>query len=259
MLVKKIKFSNNKIEVVLEEKSFFISKENYIENPITVDSEISEEKIKSLLEYEDVVECKSQMIKLLNRKALSEFEVVKKIKESNVKIKYIQEIVNSLKNAGLINDEFVAQLITEKELLKRKGKKAIRNLLIEKRIKEEIINKVFEEIDEESYKDNFHKSVDKYLKMYDKKSHKLKENMLKQKLEELGYEGYLIETIFIDKNDTNELALATKELTKILKSKKMMLDNYENINKIKAKLAMKGFSYDIINLAIEEVKNYETY
>ena len=33
----------------------------------------------------------------------------------------------------------------------------------------------------------------------------------------------------------------------------------ENVNKIKIKLATKGFSYDIINLAIEEVKNYETY
>lgn len=95
--------------------------------------------------------------------------------------------------------------------------------------------------------------------MYEKKSHKLKENMLKQKLEELGYENYLIETVFVDKNDTDELTLAIKELTKILKSKKMTLDNYENINKIKTKLAMKGFSYDIINLAIGEVKNYETY
>ena len=259
MLVKNIKFVNGKVEVILENKSFSISKENYIENPITIDSEITQDKIEYLLEFEQVIECKMAMIKLLNRKALSEFEVVKKIKEFEINTKYISSIVSSLKNAGLINDEFVATLSVEKELLKRKGKKAIRTLLIEKRIKEEIINKVLSEIDEDVYNENFEKTVSKYLKMYDKKSYKMKEQMLKQKLEELGYESSLISTVSIDKNSEDEVSLAVKSLMKILKSKKLTLDNYENVNKIKIKLATKGFSYDIINLAIEEVKNYETY
>lgn len=259
MLVKNIKFVNNKVEVILDKKSFFISKENYIENPITIDSEITKDKIEYLLEFEQVIECKIAMIKLLNRKALSEFEVIKKIKEFEINAKYISSIVNSLKNAGLINDEFVATLSVEKELLKRKGKKAIRKLLIEKRIKDEIINKVLAEIDEDIYKENFEKTVSKYLKMYDKKNYKMKEQMLKQKLEELGYESSLISTVSIDKNSEYEVSLAVKNLIKILKSKKLTLDNYENVNKIKIKLATKGFSYDIINLAIEEVKNYETY
>ena len=155
MLVKNIKFVNGKVEVILENKSFSISKENYIENPITIDSEITQDKIEYLLEFEQVIECKMAMIKLLNRKALSEFEVVKKIKEFEINTKYISSIVGSLKNAGLINDEFVATLSVEKELLKRKGKKAIRTLLIEKRIKEEIINKVLSEIDEDVYNENF--------------------------------------------------------------------------------------------------------
>ena len=259
MLVKNIKFVNGKVEVILENKSFSISKENYIENPVTIDSEITQDKIEYLLEFEQVIECKMAMIKLLNRKALSEFEVVKKIKEFEINTKYISSIVSSLKNAGLINDEFVATLSVEKELLKRKGKKAIRTLLIEKRIKEEIINKVLSEIDEDVYNENFEKTVSKYLKMYDKKSYKMKEQMLKQKLEKLGYESSLISTVSIDKNSEDEVALAVKSLMKILKSKKLTLDNYENVNKIKIKLATKGFSYDIINLAIEEVKNYETY
>ena len=259
MLVKNIKFVNGKVEVILENKSFSISKENYIENPVTIDSEITQDKIEYLLEFEQVIECKMAMIKLLNRKALSEFEVVKKIKEFEINTKYISSIVSSLKNAGLINDEFVATLSVEKELLKRKGKKAIRTLLIEKRIKEEIINKVLSEIDEDVYNENFEKTVSKYLKMYDKKSYKMKEQMLKQKLEKLGYESSLISTVSIDKNSEDEPALAVKSLMKILKSKKLTLDNYENVNKIKIKLATKGFSYDIINLAIEEVKNYETY
>ena len=259
MLVKNIKFVNGKVEVILENKSFSISKENYIENPVTIDSEITQDKIEYLLEFEQVIECKMAMIKLLNRKALSEFEVVKKIKEFEINTKYISSIVSSLKNAGLINDEFVATLSVEKELLKRKGKKAIRTLLIEKRIKEEIINKVLSEIDEDVYNENFEKTVSKYLKMYDKKSYKMKEQRLKQKLEKLGYESSLISTVSIDKNSEDEVSLAVKSLMKILKSKKLTLDNYENVNKIKIKLATKGFSYDIINLAIEEVKNYETY
>ena len=259
MLVKNIKFINNKVEVILENKSIFISKENYIENPVTIDSEITQERIEYLLEFEQVIECKIALIKLLNRKALSEYETIKKIKEFGINTKYVSSITNSLKSAGLINDEFVATLSVEKELLKRKGKKAIRTTLIEKRIKEEIINKVLSEIDEDVYHENFEKTVSKYLKIYDKKSYKMKEQMLKQKLEELGYESSLISAVLIDKNSDEELSLAVKSLIKILKSKKLSLDNYENVNKIKIKLATKGFSYDIINLAIEEVKNYETY
>ena len=55
------------------------------------------------------------------------------------------------------------------------------------------------------------------------------------------------------------MTLAKETIIKITKSKRMDLSNYENINKIKTKLVMKGFSYDIINMALEEVKCDETY
>jgi SOS response regulatory protein OraA/RecX len=95
--------------------------------------------------------------------------------------------------------------------------------------------------------------------MYDKKSFKVKEALLKQKLEELGYERELILGVTLESNCDKELELAKSALIKIIKNKNIDLNNYENINKIKSKMLMKGFSYDIINLAFEGVKNNETH
>ena len=95
--------------------------------------------------------------------------------------------------------------------------------------------------------------------MYEGRSFKIREQMIVSKLKEYGYEEYLIEGVKLDKNHDKELELAKIQLIKILKNKKMDLSDYENVNKIKVKLVMKGFNYDIINLALEEVKNNETY
>lgn len=259
MVVKDVKFVNNKVKVICDGTDFLISKENYIENPITIDSQITEEKISKLLEYEFVIENKLQMIKLLNKKALSEYEVYKWLKEKNVSPVYIKQIIDSLKSIGLINDEYVAIITLERELFKRKGKKEIKNVLKEKRIDEAIIARVVNEIDEDLYKENFNKVVSKYLKMYDKKSGKVKNNLLRQKLEEMGYEYELISSLDLGVDNSRELDLAKNSLVKIIKNKNMDLNSYENINKIKLKLANKGFSYDIINMALEEVKKNETY
>jgi SOS response regulatory protein OraA/RecX len=259
MIVKNVRFINNKVEIVLEDKIFYISKENYIDNPITIDSNIDDKKINYLLDYEKVIESKFYMIKLLNKRALSEYEVYSKLKERDLNDQFIKAIMESLKRAGLINDEFVAVINMESLLLKRKGKKEIRESLKEKRIKGEIIDKVMEQIDENLYVSNFNKVVDKYSKMYDKKSFKVKEALLKQKLEELGYERELILGVTLESNCDKELELAKSALIKIIKNKNIDLNNYENINKIKSKMLMKGFSYDIINLAFEGVKNNETH
>jgi len=259
MIVKNIKFNGDKVEVVLDCKSFYLSKENYIENPLAIESEISEEKISYLLNYEKIIESKMEMIKLLNRKALSEYEVAIKLKGKEIDHRYIKQIIDSLKRMGLINNEFVAIVTCENMLIKRSGKNKIRKHLKEKKIDESTIEKVLKDIDEELYLRNFNKCLEKYLKMYEKKSHKLKENMIRQKLVEIGYEEELISSIYIDDDRDNEVEVAKQALLKLIKNKNTDLNNYENINKIKTKLIMKGFSYDIINIALEEVKHNETY
>lgn len=259
MIVKNIKFINGKVEVEFENKKIFLSKENYIQNPLTIDSEISEEKIKFLLEYEQVIESKTYLIKVLNKKALSEHQIYLKLKESNLSSKYIKEVIEDLKRAGLVNDEFVATITVDGMLVKRKGKKEIIRELNEKRIAEEIIDRVIEEIDEDVYMNNFNKVVDKYKKIYDNKGSQIKKSFIKQKLLEQGYEREIVDKIEIENDENRELELAKKNLLKIIKGKNNDLNDYETVNKIKAKLAMKGFGYDIINLALEEVKENETY
>ena len=93
--------------------------------------------------------------------------------------------------------------------------------------------------------------------MYTSKSIKVKEQLVKSKLKEYGYEKEKIDKLDFSEDRDEEMDNAKENLRKILKNNKLDLNNYENIKKIKLKLVMKGFNYDIINLAFEEVMNDE--
>lgn len=259
MIVKNVKFKNNKVEIVLEDNSFFISKENYIENPVAIDSDISEKTIENLLNYEKIIDAKLHVIKLLNRKILTESEIDNCLKDREVMFNDRKIIINNLKNIGLINDEYACDVLVDSLLIKRKGKREIYKVLKEKKIKEDIISKSMDNIDDEVYKDNFTKVCEKYLKMYNGKSSKVKDNMVRQKLKEYGYEESLINSFGVEYDRESDIELARKFLLKILKNNSITISDHQNINKIKAKLANKGFNYDIINLVIGEVINDETY
>lgn len=258
MKVINVKFNNNKVEIVLENKSFLISKENYIENPVSIDSYVDEDRIDFLLRQEKIIESKIELIKLLNRKALTEYEIIVKLKDKNHKSEEIELIVYSLKRAGLINDEYCGTLIVEGLLFRRKGVGEIKKGLKEKGINSEIINKLIDEIDRDVYVGNFNKVCEKYSKMYSTKSSTVKFQLIKNKLRDYGYEKELIDTLICEENIDQEIVNAKKNLLRMLKNKNIDLDNYENINKIKSKLVMKGFNYDIINLVLEEVIADET-
>lgn len=258
MLVKNIKFKNNKVEVILDEKTFIISKENYIENPLAIDSNIDEKRVEQLLKRERVIDAKISLIKLLNKKILTEGEAYFFLKEKELEYKDIKDIIISLKNIGLINDEYVCDILTNMLLGKRKGRLEIIKILKEKRISESIIYKGIENIDEQIYLDNLSKVYEKYHKMYSNKSNKVRANMIKIKLKEYGYEDRYIDSLEIE-NDGDDLTLARKYLQKLVKNKNIDINDYQNVNKIRTKLVMKGFNYDIINLVLKEVSEDETY
>ena len=259
MLVKEVKFKDNKVEIITSNGSFFISKENYIENPIANDSSIDQKRIDYLLEYERVILAKTNIIKTLNKKMLSEYSVKKKLKDDGLNNKEISEIINSLLRMGLLNDEYYANVKLDSLLMKRKGKLEIRKELSEEKININIINKCIDSIEDEVYLDNFNKVKEKYLKMYSNKASKVKEQMVKLKLKEYGYEEELISCVNVSKDNNSEIELARVQLAKLLKNKQYSLNDSMIVNKIRAKLIAKGFSYDIINVVLEEVKEHETY
>lgn len=259
MLVKDVKFKDNKVEIVTSNGSFFISKENYIENPIANDSSIDQKRIDYLLEYERVILAKTNIIKTLNKKILSEYSVRKKLKDDGLNNKEISEIINSLLRMGLLNDEYYASVKLDSLLMKRKGKLEIRKELSEEKININFINKCIDSIEDEIYLNNFNKVKEKYLKMYSNKASKVKEQMVKLKLKEYGYEEELINCVNVSKDNNSEVELARVQLAKLLKNKQYSLNDSMIVNKIRAKLMAKGFSYDIINVVLEEVKEHETY
>lgn len=258
MLVKNIKINGNNVEIILNDSSFVISKENYIENPVLINRDISEEKILFLLNEEKYLQLKVKLIKKLSKKVMTEKEVAKLIKEENVSEKRTKELIKYLINIGLINDQYCAQIVIESMLLKKKGKLEIKRELLEKGLKEEIVNQMIEEIDDCIYLKNFQKVCDKYIKMYENKSYKYKDSMIRIKLKEQGYEDNLINTFYIENDSEKEIDNAKKQLLKIIKDNKEDITDYKKNNKIKLKMINKGYSYDIIRLAMQEVLKDET-
>lgn len=258
MKVIEVKFINNKVEIILDEKTICLSKENYIENPITIDSFIDEDKMNFLINQEKIIESKIEMVRLLNKKVLTELEVKRKLINKGLKKEDVKTVLDSLKRSGLINDEYAGMILVDIMISKRKGKLEISKCLKEKGVCLELSNKLISNIDEYIYIDNFNKVCDKYLKMYRNKGYKLKEQLVISKLKENGYEEEYINRINIEKNKDEEIENAKKILIKLMKNSSVNEIDSQNLIKIKSKLVNKGYNYDIINMALEEVINDET-
>lgn len=92
---------------------------------------------------------KSEAVKLLSRKNLSENELRKKLKNKFIDIVCIDETIEELKFCKLINDEkYTEQLVNYYFNSKKYSKKMIKQKLIEKQIKQEMINSNISDLDD---------------------------------------------------------------------------------------------------------------
>lgn len=188
---------------------------------------------------------------LISKKEYSSLLLKRKLIEKDIDKKYIERIISTLVEKGLIDDERYA--MDYKELLEVKlyGKNYIIKFLKEAGINENYINKL--EFDNEQEKIN--KLILVLIKKRSKESYLIMKKHLYQDLYIRGYESELINEIISSIEECDEEKEKNNCLRDYQKYMRIYQGKYsknECASRIITSLMRKGYSYDIIKKVMEE-------
>src|SRR5690554_2879918 len=84
----------DKVKITLSDNtSFLISKENYLNNPLIIDNEITKEEVAKAINQEKIFKVKEAAYKFMNRKRRSEVEVSQLLSEVSIDEETIEELL----------------------------------------------------------------------------------------------------------------------------------------------------------------------
>lgn len=249
----------DKVKITLSDNtSFLISKENYLNNPLIIDNEITKEEVAKVINQEKTFEAKKTAYKFMNRKRRSEVEVSLLLSEASIEKETIEELLITFKNQGYLNDVELARDIVNRSLINKHGKEKIREKLNERKISYKDIEAAISLIDEDQYEGNLIKLIENYSSRYKNDSFALTNKKITNNLLSKGYSLKDIERakniLYFD--EELEIESVKKQLVK-LRKKEEDLSLWPIRAKIKAKLINKGFKNDIIERAFREVVENE--
>lgn len=147
--VEKSKKNKGMFSVFIDDRyAFSIPEEDYLRLRLYEKKEISDEEIEFIKENVTFKSAKSQAVKYLSYRLVSEAQLFAKLQNKGYDEDVIWDVINELKSIGYINDLIYAQkYIYERIKLKPKSKKMLRMELKSKGVSEDIINQVLEEMD----------------------------------------------------------------------------------------------------------------
>ncbi|MCI0717351.1 MAG: RecX family transcriptional regulator [Chlorobi bacterium] len=143
------------------------------------DDDVPEGKLNEIKDFDEYIYAKKISYDFLSYRIRTVSEIKKKLKSKKISGNTIDKVLAHLNELRLTNDEeFAKQLIREKISRKPVGRKLLKQKLFEKgvpkSVSEDVIEKVFNEIDEKSLAmENFKKYFVK-IKAFDKKEQKKK-------------------------------------------------------------------------------------
>lgn len=225
----KYKLSSNDLEVITYDE--VIVKNNILYK------ELDYELIKEIETENEYFDYYFKMIKFISKRLRSESEIKKQLQNS----KYINQIVEKLKDENLINDRrFAEAFILDKINFTKTGKNKIKKELLDHEIDEDTINEAFTNIDDEVFINQLEKLVKKRVETNQKKSKSSLKEKIMYELLSLGYEKEDILNFFdIYYKDNNDIY--KKEYDKIRAKLSKKYAEKELEYKIKEKMYQKGF------------------
>lgn len=139
--------TRGRYSIFVEDKfAFGLSELALINSGIKVGLEITPAQLAKYKEESDIDKIYGRTLDLLARRPRSEWEITDYLKRKNQTPEQVSEILNRLSNSGYINDEdFARRWVDSRRLLKSTSKRKLNLELKQKRISDEIINKVLAE------------------------------------------------------------------------------------------------------------------
>ncbi len=125
-----------------------IEAEFIYKNHLKIGTQIEEQKLKQIKTESDKLLCSGVALNYISKSLKSEFQLKNYLKLKKFDMDAINETVQKLKGYGYLNDEYYATSLA-KEMSKSKGKRFIKNSLMQKGVQACKIEGVLQEIDNE--------------------------------------------------------------------------------------------------------------
>ena len=217
---------------------------------LVVGKELDEAQIKELNGKLDLGDAYQYALKLLSRRPYTILQVRTKLESREYTKQVIDEVLDRLINAGLLNDGEYVRAYTRQEVAKgKKGPDKIKQELIKRGISEPIIDQFLVIYEEDEQIDHALKIANRLLNA----NHKYGGHMLKQKIiQQLINKGFnqqiidkVLEQVELENHKQAENSILVKEARKFYQ-KHQKLNNYERKTKVISALMRKGFQYEDI-------------
>lgn len=147
--IERCKKAKGRYNVYLEgEFSFALSEEVLLEKGLRVGDELEEKDIREIKLLDNKRKALESAFRLLSFRPRSEKELQEKLFEKKFDSKIVEEVISRLKELGYLNDrEFAKAWVLERKA--KKGKIALKQELLRKKISKDLIEGVLEELDPE--------------------------------------------------------------------------------------------------------------
>ncbi|MBY0121858.1 recombination regulator RecX [Bacillus sp. S/N-304-OC-R1] len=252
----------DRYNIFLDEKyAFSIDEDVLIKHGLKKGVELDEFAILEIGYQDDIRKAYNTAIQYLSRRMRSEKEVRQYLSGKEVNEIVIQEVIHKLNEYKFLNDqEFAIAFVRTLMNTTDKGSGIIRGELREKGISEDIIDKAMKEFPFEREFEAALKICAKFVEKNTRDSSRITKQKLEQTLFRKGYSNEIIRAAIaeteMDKGEDLEMSALRTHAEKAHR-KYSHLSGFEYRQKMKQTLYRKGFSIELIEQILDELKEEE--
>ena len=242
MEIKKYKYlKNGKYEVLIDNEKYILYEDIILKNNILIEKEIDKKKLDNLLKDNSFYEAYYKAINYINKKLRTRKEINNYLRKNDFDNKVVKDAIKRLEFDGYLNDDLYSKAyIHDEMILKSIGPNKIKDDLVKKGIKEEIVIKNLKVYTKEIEFEKLNKLIPKLIKNNKNKSSYILKNKI---LNDMFLKGFTKEYIMdvIDMQDFDDSDIYKKEYDKLYKKLSSKYSGSTLEYKIKEKLYNKGF------------------
>lgn len=253
MKIEKIKKTGIKYNIVLDNgKTISTYEDVIIKNGLLFHKYINDNLLEKINTDTNYYKSYNKALDMINRRLRSEYEMRNYLSKCEVLEGDIEEIINSLKNIGLIDDRLYARAYTNDKInLSLDGPYKIKKHLEDNKIDNEYILEAISNIDENILYSHIDKLIDRKIKSNTKYTAYILKQKIVGYLINLGYDKNMIINRIEKFKIENKNSI--REMEKIYNRLKSKYEGDNLYYKLKNKLFSKGYSNDEINEYIKTV------
>ena len=256
-LVKDVNFRDDSVLVTLEnptgEIDLLLPLDAYADYHLRIGNPVERLVISDLLKEERLFEAYRKALEKLKYQDRSEKELHDYLRRyCHLEEEETQELLSRLKRKGYVNDERYALEATESLKAQQIGPSAVKARLQKKGIRQEILNDVLQQFDNEETLEMAKEYASKAEKQIRNKSLKQKKSILKTKLLQRGYNSEVSEQVLSELDLSQDATEEDEILKKAFEKAYRRYERKYSGNKLRDNLfrylLTQGFSYESISL-----------